>query len=199
MVSDKTPGPDVPPEDQIEFVETSGLKLSRLVDDFDDAVDRIYDPLRSSSILNRLFYSASALADHSLIWFLVSSVMGTTRKGARRSKVISGSLLFESALVNIVIKSLFGRQRPTNHSERPYKLRQPLTSSFPSGHASAAFMWATLMTRGQGIAPIYLVVAAIVSISRLHVKIHHASDIVGGMILGTLLGRLIKRVFLYGR
>ena len=193
-----TPGPDVPPEDQIEFVETRGLELSQFIDDFDEKVDRLYEPLRSYSSLNHLFYSASALADHSLIWFLVASVMGTTKTGTRRSKVISGSLLFESALVNIVIKSLFGRQRPTSHTERPHKLRQPLTSSFPSGHASAAFMWATLMTKGQGIAPIYLVIASIVSISRLHVKIHHASDIIGGIILGTVLGRIIKRVFLHG-
>ncbi len=198
-MSDKTPGPDVPPEDQLEFVETNGIKLSQFIDNFDDTVDRLYEPLRSFSILNRLFYSASALADHSLIWFLVASAMGTTKKGEKRSKVISGALLFESALVNIVVKSLFGRQRPTTQTERPHKLRQPLTSSFPSGHASAAFMWATLMTKDQGIAPAYLVIASIVAISRLHVKIHHASDIIGGIILGTVLGRLIKRVFLHGR
>ena len=46
----------------------------------------------------------------------------------------------ESALVNGVVKSAFRRERPIHDADQPHQLRQPLTSSFPSGHASAAFL-----------------------------------------------------------
>src|SRR6202022_3636366 len=91
----------------------------------------------------------------------------------------------ESVLVNIGIKSLFRRQRPVVDVPRPYPLRIPLTSSFPSGHATAAFSAATLSAAGDpGMAPLYYTAAAIVALSRIHVRIHHASDIAGGIALG---------------
>jgi membrane-associated phospholipid phosphatase len=44
------------------------------------------------------------------------------------------------------------------------------------------------------MAPLYWTVALIVSASRVHVKIHHASDVVGGMVVGMGLGLLAKRL-----
>ncbi|MEZ5218677.1 MAG: phosphatase PAP2 family protein [Ilumatobacteraceae bacterium] len=53
----------------------------------------------------------------------------------------------ESLLVNQGLKRLFRRDRPTTTGDDRYRVRQPSTSSFPSGHASAAFFAARLLTR----------------------------------------------------
>jgi undecaprenyl-diphosphatase len=94
----------------------------------------------------------------------------------------------ESVLVNAGIKSLFRRRRPVPPMEHPHPFRHPVTSSFPSGHATAAFCGATLLADGDKRAPVYYAVAAIVAASRVHVRIHHASDVLGGAAIGLALG-----------
>ncbi|MDQ6837181.1 MAG: phosphatase PAP2 family protein, partial [Actinomycetota bacterium] len=41
--------------------------------------------------------------------------------------------------------------------------------------------------------PLYYALAVVVAASRLHVKIHHASDVVGGAIIGAALGEIVRR------
>jgi undecaprenyl-diphosphatase len=96
--------------------------------------------------------------------------------------------------VNWGIKSLFGRVRPEHDAPRPYNLRRPLTSSFPSGHASAAFTAAAMLSERSAAWPIYYTLAGGVALSRVYVKIHHASDVVGGVAIGIVLGRIARRV-----
>ena len=96
----------------------------------------------------------------------------------------------ESAVVNIGIKSLFRRTRPVYDGLRPHRLRRPRTSSFPSGHATSAFCAAALLSEDDPLWPLYYVVAAVVAWSRVYVKIHHASDVVGGIAIGAALGRV---------
>jgi undecaprenyl-diphosphatase len=40
--------------------------------------------------------------------------------------------------------------------------------------------------------PIYYAVAVIVAASRVHVKIHHASDVIGGIAIGIVLGEVAR-------
>jgi membrane-associated phospholipid phosphatase len=97
--------------------------------------------------------------------------------------------------VNIGVKSLFRRSRPVVEVPRPLPLRIPLTSSFPSGHATSAFCAATLLADGDPhLAPLYYGAATIVALSRIHVQIHHASDVAGGVAIGLILGQIGKRI-----
>jgi undecaprenyl-diphosphatase len=45
-----------------------------------------------------------------------------------------------------------------------------------------------------GLAPLYFGAATVVALSRIHVKIHHASDVFGGMAIGLVLGQLGRRI-----
>jgi len=78
--------------------------------------------------------------------------------------------------------------------EHPYPFRVPITSSFPSGHTTAAFCAATLLADGDDLAPLYFAVAAVVAASRIHVGIHHASDVLAGVVVGLALGQLGKAI-----
>jgi undecaprenyl-diphosphatase len=42
--------------------------------------------------------------------------------------------------------------------------------------------------------PLYYVVAIVVAASRVHVRIHHASDVLGGMGIGIALGELTRHL-----
>ena len=100
----------------------------------------------------------------------------------------------ESALVNLGIKSLFKRTRPAHEGDRPLQLRQPRTSSFPSGHATSAFTAAALLSDRDRLWPAYYGVAVVVAASRVYVRIHHASDVLAGVAVGVLLGQVGRRL-----
>jgi len=73
-------------------------------------------------------------------------------------------------------------------------LREPLTSSFPSGHASAAFCASAVLARRSKLGKLWYLVAGIVSCSRIHVRLHHASDVAAGASIGLLLGKAVSKL-----
>ena len=167
----------------------------RGVDQFDLAVDLAFDRLRGNVVADRIYYAASELGDFGLIWVLLGTVKAL-RKGddlptALRMTAAMGA---DSVLVNGVIKSCFRRKRPPWEVDRPLYVRQPLTSSFPSGHATSAVSAAMMLSEDDDWWPFYWTVAAIVATSRIHVKIHHASDVGAGLVLGVGLGVIGRRL-----
>lgn len=173
---------------------------------FDDVADASLDHLRGTPTIDKVMYTASEVADFSVLWHLIGITKGVF--GGKRSVDaayrLSAILGIESLLVNGLIKQLFRRQRPKHDSERPLALRQPLTSSFPSGHASAAFTAATVLADASSavVKPAWYAIAVVVASSRVYVKIHHASDVVAGAVLGLALGRLARLLgpsFPFGR
>lgn len=170
--------------------------LVGLIHNTDDLVDQWWENIRGVAPIDRLYYSASALGDWSLIWHLAGTAQGVLdhERGWHRATRLAAALGVESALVNGAVKSLFRRTRPVASALRPYKLRIPVTSSFPSGHASSAFMAARLLSDQNHQAPLWYALAALVSTSRVHVRIHHASDVLAGAALGVLLGEVAVRI-----
>lgn len=166
------------------------------VSTFDDAVDQRVDKLRGNRVANRVFYTASELGDFGLLW-VVFALLRALRGGKLNERAALRAIAatgIESVLVNVALKSLIRRRRPLVEHDHPLPLRQPLSSSFPSGHATAAFCGATLLSEGDPLAALYFAAAATVAASRVYVRIHHASDVVGGVIVGLALGQIGKRI-----
>jgi len=163
---------------------------------FDERVDAAFEKLRGNRPVDRLFYGASAVGDHGMLWVMLGALRGLRGDHHWRAAVrVGAGVGIESIIVNAGIKSLFRRRRPVVAEPRPFPLRIPLTSSFPSGHATSAFCAATLLADGDpGLAPLYYAAATVVALSRIHVKIHHASDVAGGIVVGLALGRLGRRI-----
>jgi len=166
------------------------------VAELDERVDEYFARLRGNALADRLFYTASALGDFGLIWVVLALFRAMRRRpnderAAIRAIVATG---VESVVVNAGMKSIFQRRRPVGPAEHPLPFRQPLTSSFPSGHATAAFCAATLLADGDDRGPAYFAVAAVVAVSRIYVRTHHASDVVGGALIGVVLGAIGRAV-----
>jgi len=170
-------------------------RVTQAVARFDTVIDTRVDRVRSPR-LDKLMYAASELGDFSLIWQLIgtSRAMAPDRRPMHAVRV-AAVLGVESALVNGPVKSMFRRHRPAWEQERPRRLRRPRTSSFPSGHASAAVTAAGVLSQNDPLWPLYYAVAAVVASSRVYVKIHHPSDVVAGALVGLVLARTARRLW----
>ncbi|MGH9040699.1 MAG: phosphatase PAP2 family protein [Acidimicrobiia bacterium] len=165
---------------------------------FDRVVDAWVEQHRRPA-LDRFFYLLSSAADHSLLW----AAIGALRQAAGRGRPGSAArltviLVVESALTNGLFKALFRRVRPVSgeppSEPLPYGLRRPITSAFPSGHATSAFTAAAFLAKGDRLGPAYHALAVAVAASRVYVRLHHVSDVVGGAALGIVFGRVARRL-----
>jgi undecaprenyl-diphosphatase len=176
--------------------------LMGLVDTIDETVDRWFEPARGSPAIDAVAKVVTGLGDHGLMWAVTAAWRarhtGPERARAVRALAIAG---VESNLTNTAIKTLVGRSRPDRSDLRVaavgIPVREPRSSSFPSGHTLAAFCAATVMSqRGdRGGNALLFTGATLVGLSRLHLRAHHASDVAGGAAIGCAIG-LVGRLLL---
>lgn len=160
---------------------------------FDTAGDRILEPLRNNKFSIALFGFASTVGDFSIVWHVIGLVraIGSIQR-LHEAIALTLALGVESLIVNQGIKRIFRRERPTASGDERFEVRTPSTSSFPSGHASSATFAAIILASFTGIplALLWCGIALIVALSRVVVRIHHLSDIVGGIVTGAVLGSI---------
>jgi membrane-associated phospholipid phosphatase len=117
--------------------------------------------------------------------------------------------LFVSAGVTSIIKGLAGRQRPAVAGiDDPDDFKfgggfgRHASTSFPSGHATASFAFATLVTLETHhwkpsstwyVAPVMFGGATLVGLARLYSNAHWASDVVMGAGVGTFTALEVYR------
>jgi undecaprenyl-diphosphatase len=165
-----------------------------LVRTFDDWADDALESVRGHPVADRMAYVVSEAANFSLVWHVLAWLpVLRSRRALPQAIGTSLALGAESLIVNGWVKSRFRRGRPIATEERPHRLRVPRTTSFPSGHASSAVVAAALIGRRRELAPIVYPLAALVATSRAYVRIHHASDVVGGLVIGAVLARFARR------
>ncbi|MFP3986991.1 phosphatase PAP2 family protein [Streptomyces sp. E11-3] len=131
----------------------------------------------------------SRSADHGVLWFATAAGIAGARTPRARRAAARGlaSLAVASATVNTLGKRSVRRARPVYDAVPLVRrlARQPITTSFPSGHAASAAAFATgvaLESRGWGaaVAP----VALAVGLSRVYTGVHFPSDVLAGAALG---------------
>ncbi|MGW7514042.1 phosphatase PAP2 family protein [Streptomyces sp. NPDC054796] len=131
----------------------------------------------------------SRSANHGRLWFAVAA--GIAASGSPRARRCAArgiaSLAVASATVNTLGKRSVRRARPLLEGVPLVRQlrRQPITTSFPSGHSASAAAFATgvaLESRRWGavVAP----VAASVAFSRVYTGVHYPSDVLAGAALG---------------
>ena len=103
------------------------------------------------------------------------------------------ALLADLLLCNVLIKNLVARTRPFDvNTTVKLLVEKPRDYSFPSGHTAASFasVTALYLAKEKKLWKIALVLAVLIALSRLYLYVHYPTDIIGGVIFGSLSGYL---------
>lgn len=140
--------------------------------------------------LNLPMIFITSLGNAGIFWIVVSLLMLVGKK-TRKPGFLALCALFVGFLVtNLLLKNLVARVRPFDAFPAIQILvTRPLDYSFPSGHATSSFAAACIYFRyldqkAPGIAA--LVLACLISLSRLYVGVHYPTDVICGVIIGIL-------------
>lgn len=179
----------------VEPKSTGLIPVPAWVDHVDGAVDSWWDRLRGHVPVDRTVFGLTEAANHSVIWAVLGAGQSLPRPDRwKRIARFAGALGVESALVNGPLKSLVLRPRPVPRFDE-WTLRTPRTSSFPSGHSSAAFCAAVLLSDDSDVpTPVWFGLAGAVATSRVHVGIHWMLDTIGGGLIGYAIGKAAVRL-----
>ncbi|HKG03981.1 MAG TPA: phosphatase PAP2 family protein [Conexibacter sp.] len=147
------------------------------------ALDRAMARLSHAANYSRLSLAAAAV--------LAATGGPTGRRAAGHGLAAVG---VTASVVNLVGKPLGRRHRPDRAGARVPAARHvpmPASTSFPSGHAAAAFAFAVGV--GHVLPPAAIPLhglAALVAYSRVHTGVHFPADVAAGALIGTALAQL---------
>lgn len=114
----------------------------------------------------------------------------------RDAGLLTAAALVSNALVTEGVKGLVSRRRPVealgDARVRVVGERMADSRSFPSGHTSTAFAWATVLS---GLYPrgtlFFYGTATAVGVGRVRLGAHYPSDVLAGAVLGFATGRFV--------
>lgn len=124
------------------------------------------------------------------VWVALGLGLGAADAERRRQWLHTAAVAPAAVIANFAVKVAVGRDRPLI-DEHPALARAPSKLSFPSAHATSSFAAAVAMGRVQPAArpPLYALAGSI-CLSRPFLGMHYPSDVLAGIALGALLGRL---------
>ncbi len=166
--------------------------------DWDQRLFYLINDAWTAPVLDWLMPTLSRAGNFGAVWLVLLGLIAVFSKRAGRTVALAGLLaLVLGHVASDVLKELTARPRPLGSLPAVRSLvPEPDTYAFPSGHATSAFSAATgVMLAARRFlerVPLWawgmLVLAAMISYSRVYVGVHFPSDVVAGAGLGLACG-----------
>ena len=149
--------------------------------------------------LDRILPRLSWAGNHSGIWIACAGALAAFGGASGRRAALRGygSIAVTSGLVNLGVKRAVRRPRPELQlvPEARRMRRQPVTTSFPSGHAASATAFATgVAVERPGVGLALAPLAAAVAYSRVYVGVHYPGDVGAGAVIGIAVAVGLRQV-----
>ena len=124
------------------------------------------------------------LGDAGIIWIILTVLLLIIPKTRKTGVIMMAALLVDVLLCNVLIKNLVARTRPFDVNTAVQLLvAKPRDYSFPS-------VTALYLAGEKKMWKAALVLAVLIALSRLYLYVHYPTDIIGGVVFGSLSGYL---------
>ena len=142
----------------------------------------------SCAFMDVIMPAISFLGNAGWVWILAGVVMAVIPKTRKIGITVCIALLLSLIVCNLTLKPIVNRIRPYDIKEGiELLITKPHDASFPSGHSSASFAAAVAMVLyNKKIGIPAVVLASLIAFSRLYLYVHFPTDVLGGVILGSL-------------
>ena len=146
--------------------------------------------------LTVIFKIATYMGNYGILWISTCVALIAFKKTRRIGLITAAALIINLLICNVIIKSSVGRVRPYEVIEGlKILIREPVDTSFPSGHTSSAFAIAcaiicNLQKKRPCVVISLLFIASMIGFSRLYLGVHYPSDVLCGMLFGIITGIL---------
>lgn len=155
---------------------------------------------RNSRVLDAVLPRLTRSADHGLLWGAVAVALAASGTRTGRRAALRGSLALglASAFTNIPAKLLTRRPRPDLQPVPVVRrlTRQPLTTSFPSGHSASAAAFALGVSLEAPVLALPVgALAAGVAYGRVHTGVHYPGDVAAGIAVGCAAALTVRRAW----
>ncbi len=159
------------------------------------AVHKLYD--WAGGVLTPIMELISLMGKGGLFLIFLSLLLVFFKKTRRFGTAMCIGLAVGALFVNLFLKVVIARPRPyADETQIFYHLWTLMGShiesdmSFPSGHTNAAFaaMIPLFILGDKRVSWLALVFGVLMGISRIYLVVHYPTDVIGGMITGTLAG-----------
>ncbi len=137
------------------------------------------------------------LGDAGIFWIIVAVVLLFTKKYRKVGAMMGVALVMGLLVVNCGIKPLVDRIRPYDMPGVNVDLLVDRLhdGSFPSGHTVASFEASVvLMLNDKRLGIPALIIAVLVSLSRLYLYVHYPSDVLVSVVLGIVFAFLAVKI-----
>ncbi len=163
---------------------------------FDSLLPALFDIIENP-VLSAVMLFVTKLGDGGIIWLFTIIALLLIRRHAKVGMASALSIGTCFVFGNYVLKPFVGRVRPCNiYTNLELLVNRPDDFSFPSMHAATAFSVAVILYRydkRMGIPAIVL--ASLISLSRVYLNVHYTTDIIAGAIFGTAFALVFYWLF----
>ena len=161
--------------------------MSDFIYSIDFAINDFIAEYLSHPILDAIFRIITFLGDAGWFWIALTVSFLLFKETRRFGISMAISLIFSTLFTNILLKPIVNRPRPYELREIALKVSPPHDASFPSGHTSASFAAAlALFKENKKLGTPAVILAALIGYSRLYFYLHFFTDVLGGILIGTV-------------
>lgn len=192
---------DVPSLVPVEQMSAIAQWMNSVFQNFDYKILEFYHNLHAGSmgrfldIFNECF---TRLGDDGIFLIVVALILMLFKKTRKVGFGMVGGIIIGALLTNITIKNVVARPRPycTTQTFQDWWLAvgHGLESeySFPSGHttSAAAAMWPVFLNGKKKVSWLAFLFVIVLGATRNYIMVHFPSDILGGIIVGSIAGIL---------
>jgi len=147
----------------------------------------------SSKFFDDIMVHLSAIGNVGLVWITVAVLLLCTKKYRQGGIVLLLALASGYLVGNLLLKPYVARARPIwPYANVARLIPYPKDFSFPSGHALSSFTAAAVLTIiDKRFCWFAIPLAYLIALSRLYLYVHYPSDVLAGMVIGTINGKSI--------